>query len=151
MSPQPPLSSASQRIDQWLWFARIVKSRTLAQELITRGKVRLNRARLEKTSQTVKVGDVVTITLGPRVRVLEVLEMDVRRGPAPQAQKLYRVVSDTAAPTTASPGAPGASGGSSCAADAAAVPPPAVEMRPQGAGRPTKKDRRAIDRLKGLT
>ena len=55
-------SAPAQRIDQWLWFARITKSRTLAQALIERGKVRLNRDRIEKPSQSVKAGDVVTIS-----------------------------------------------------------------------------------------
>ena len=54
-----------QRVDQWLWFARVAKSRTLAQALIARGKVRINRNRLEKPSATVKPGDVLTLTLGP--------------------------------------------------------------------------------------
>ena len=53
-----------QRVDQWLWFARVAKSRTLAQALVARGKVRINRNRLEKPSATVKPGDVLTLTLG---------------------------------------------------------------------------------------
>ena len=79
-----------QRIDRWLWFARIAKSRTLAQALIERGKVRMNRVKIDKTSTTVRLGDVLTLSLGPRVLSIEVLGIGSRRGPAAEAQALYR-------------------------------------------------------------
>ena len=88
MPGEPSGLVTAQRIDQWLWFARIVKSRTLAQALIERGKVRLNRVRIEKCAQSVKAGDVVTISLGPKVRVLEIAALGTRRGPAPEAVQL---------------------------------------------------------------
>lgn len=116
------------RLDKWLWFARVVKSRTLAAGLVEDGKVRLNRERTIKPSQTVRIGDVVTVSVGPRVRVLEVAAIGVRRGPASEAQTLYV---DRSPPTIA-PTSP-------------AQPVP-VE-RASGAGRPTKRDRRLIDRL----
>lgn len=134
-------ASTPQRIDQWLWFARIVKSRTLAQALIERGKVRLNRNRIEKTSQSVKAGDVVTISLGPRVRILQVVAPGVRRGPATEATRLYLEL--TPAPDATKTGSQGG-------ADAAPVSQPAQAVRPRGEGRPTKRDRRALDRLKGF-
>ena len=79
-----------QRIDRWLWFARIAKSRTLAQALIERGKVRINRVKIDKTSTTVGPGDVLTLSLGPRVLSIEILGIGSRRGPAAEAQALYR-------------------------------------------------------------
>lgn len=134
MAEEPKDPANSQRIDQWLWFSRIVKSRTLGQALIERGKVRLNRARIDKSSQTVKAGDVVTISLGPKVRVLQIAGIGLRRGPAPEAGKLYLELTEPNDETRQQ----AASG----VAEAA--------QRPQGAGRPTKRDRRAIDRLKGF-
>ena len=56
-----------QRLDQWLWFARITKSRTLAQALIERGKVRVNKERVVKPSHNLRPGDALTVSLGPKV------------------------------------------------------------------------------------
>ena len=67
-----PSASNTQRIDKWLWFARLIKTRTLASELVTAGKVRLNRIRVEKPGHIVRVGDVVTVSLNRRVRVFKV-------------------------------------------------------------------------------
>ncbi len=114
------------RLDKWLWYARVVKSRTLAAGLVEEGKVRLNRERITKPSQSVRVGDVLTIAVGPRVRVLEVAAMGTRRGPAPEAQALYV---DRSPPVTA------------------VRQEPASGERSSGTGRPTKRDRRQIDRL----
>jgi len=114
------------RLDKWLWFARVVKSRTLAAGLVEEGKVRLNRERTTKPSQTVRVGDVLTIAVGPRIRVLEVVAIGSRRGPATEAQALYV---DRSPPASAVPVQPGRG------------------ERPSGSGRPTKRDRRQIDRL----
>ena len=129
-------SGSVQRIDQWLWFARIIKSRTLAQGLVARGKVRLNRARVEKASTIVKPGDVLTLTLGPKVRVLEVLEIGVRRGPANEAQLLFR---DLSPPPQRAPNLGSAS---------EEMPPGPQAVRAEGSGRPTKRERRQTDRLK---
>jgi ribosome-associated heat shock protein Hsp15 len=125
-----------QRVDQWLWFARIAKSRTLAQALVARGKVRINRNRLEKPSATVKPGDVLTLTLGPTVRILEILAIGTRRGPASEAQLLYR---DLAPPPSR------AISGTREPSEALA----AQAVRLDGAGRPTKRERRQTDKLKG--
>lgn len=134
-------ASLAQRIDQWLWFARIVKSRTLAQALIERGKVRLNRNRIEKTSQSVKAGDVLTISLGPKVRIVQVVAPGVRRGPAPEAARLYLELTPAseAMKTT-----------SRVESDTNPATQPATAIRPKGEGRPTKRDRRALDRLKSF-
>jgi len=132
--------ATSQRVDQWLWFARIAKSRTLAQALIERGKVRINRVRLERSSQMVKPGDVITIALGPNVRVLEISGIGQRRGPASEAHHLYRELT-----------MPRVGGTPAQAANADGTAGPFLQgARPAGAGRPTKRDRRRIERLKGV-
>jgi ribosome-associated heat shock protein Hsp15 len=86
-----------QRLDKWLYFARLAKSRTLAADLILAGKVRVNRARAGKPSQLLRTGEVVTIALHGRVLVLKVLAPGQRRGPAPEARGLYEVLSPGAA------------------------------------------------------
>ena len=79
----------NQRIDKWLFFARIAKSRSLAAKFITLGQVRVNRARLVKPAAEVGTGDIVTVALHGHVRVLKVLSFSSRRGPASQAELLY--------------------------------------------------------------
>jgi ribosome-associated heat shock protein Hsp15 len=86
---KPVVGSASQRIDKWLWFARVVKSRTLAASLAVSGHVRVNRARITKASETVTAGDVITVTAHKRVRVLKVLASGSKRGSAPEAARLF--------------------------------------------------------------
>ena len=77
------------RLDKWLWFARVVRTRALAQELAAGGHVRVNGQRAEGSSKAVKVGDVLTVSLPSRVRVLKVLDVAERRGPASEAETLY--------------------------------------------------------------
>ena len=120
-----------QRLDKWLWYARVIRSRTLAAGLVTEGHVRINRERVVKASHLVRLGDVVTVTVGPRVRILEVVAPGVRRGPATEAQGLYRDLTPPHVPDAL--------------ADAISASTPA---RAAGAGRPTKRDRRAVDRLR---
>ena len=133
--------AASQRLDQWLWYARFAKSRTLAQALIDRGKVRLNRNRIGKVSQTCKQGDVVTLSLGPRIRIVRVVGLGTRRGPATEAAVLFEELTPQAVPLTdrakSTDGTVDASG---------AVMSHGV--REAGAGRPTKRERRQTERLK---
>lgn len=117
-----------QRIDRWLFFARVVKSRSLAARLVAAGKVRRNRDKLELPSAQVGAGDVLTITLERRVLIYRVLQPGARRGPADEARLLYE---DLTPPAEGRP--------------RAEVEPAA---RDQGAGRPTKKERRALDRFK---
>jgi ribosome-associated heat shock protein Hsp15 len=83
------LAQASQRIDKWLWFARLVKTRSLAQRLVAGGQVRVNRTRLTKASQTVSAGDVIAMLVHDRVRVVQVVNTGHRRGPASEARELY--------------------------------------------------------------
>lgn len=127
---------ALQRIDRWLWYARIAKSRTLAQALIERGKVRVNRVKIDKTSTIVRPGDVLTLSLGPRVVSIEILSIGSRRGPAPEAQTLYRDLTPKPPPEAADRSAEA----NSFARQAA---------RGEGSGRPTKRERRVIDKLRG--
>ena len=123
MSRIGPLSDTRQRIDKWLWFARIAKSRTLAQKLAISGRVRINRQRNDSASQPVKVGDTLTIGLESGVRVLRILATGSRRGPAAEARLLFEDLSPP-------------------------VPPASTETRDPGTGRPTKRDRRAISAFK---
>ncbi len=78
-----------QRIDKWLWFARIVKSRGLAARLVEDGRVRLNRIKIAKPAHEVGEGDVLTLAVHGRVRVLRVRASASRRGPAAAARLLY--------------------------------------------------------------
>ncbi len=73
------------------FFARIIKSRTLAATLIAEGKFRVNKDKVEKASVTIKLGDVVTSTAHRDVRVLRVAAIGKRRGPAAEAQTLSRI------------------------------------------------------------
>ncbi|MBI1213187.1 MAG: RNA-binding S4 domain-containing protein [Alphaproteobacteria bacterium] len=115
-----------QRIDKWLWFARFYKSRTLAAEMIAEGRVRLNGERCVKTSQIVRAGDVLTFAAGANVRVVRVISGGVRRGPATEARTLYEDLSPLPERR----------------------PDVADAARDKGSGRPTKKERRALERLR---
>ena len=123
------MSGETIRLDKWLWFARFCKSRTLAAKLCETGKVKLGGKPVAKANQMLRVGDVLTFPLGPHVRVIEVTALGTRRGPAPEARTLYADL----APPEAKP------------------PTPPEEQSPaareRGAGRPTKAERRATDRL----
>ena len=135
-SPSGPAAAALSaaapiRLDKWLWHARFAKSRAIAARLATEGAMRLNGARVAKPSAAVKPGDVLTFALGRHVRVVRVRAPGRRRGPAPEARELY---DDLAPPPPGAAGPP--------AADA----PPAP--REPGAGRPSKAERRALDRLR---
>ncbi|MVT71252.1 RNA-binding S4 domain-containing protein [Bradyrhizobium pachyrhizi] len=78
-----------QRLDKWLWHARLVKARTSAAELVVSGHVRVNGAREKSPGHAVKAGDVVTVALDNSVRVLKVIGFAERRGDASSARVLY--------------------------------------------------------------
>ncbi len=80
---------ARTRLDQWLWFARFVKSRSLAARLCAEGTVSLNDVTVKKPNQAVRVGDAVTITHRGTRRSVRVLSLGTRRGPASEARTLY--------------------------------------------------------------
>lgn len=82
-----------QRIDKWLWHARVVRTRSAAAGLMTSGYVRLNGAHVGAASHPVRVGDVVTVALDRRVRVLKVAAFADRRGGAAVARGLYEDLS----------------------------------------------------------
>ena len=117
-----------QRIDKWLFFARIIKSRTLAGKFAAGGNVRVNSEKIDQASVLIKPGDVLTITLERRILVLRVLGCGERRGPAPEAQLLYEDLSPKPA--------------------AAGEAEPVAAQRAPGSGRPTKRDRRKIDQFR---
>jgi ribosome-associated heat shock protein Hsp15 len=120
------------RLDKWLWAARFFKTRALAAEAVEGGKVQLNGDRPKRARQ-VQVGDELRIRLGPYEHVLTVRALSDRRGPATQAAALYQ---ETDA--------------SRNAREALAVQLKSLHsiFGPER-GRPTKKDRREIERLKG--
>jgi ribosome-associated heat shock protein Hsp15 len=83
-----------QRLDKWLWHARVVKARTSAAALIEAGHVRLNGAREKAPGHFVKLGDVLTIALDNSVRVIKVVGFAQRRGDASAARRLYADLQD---------------------------------------------------------
>ncbi|MEQ8194288.1 MAG: RNA-binding S4 domain-containing protein [Rhodospirillales bacterium] len=119
------------RVDKWLCYARFFKSRSLAAKLCAGRRLRINGETGAKAHHPVKIGDVLTFPKGPHIRVIKVVALGTRRGPAPEAQALYEDLQPPAAKKSDTP----------------RTPKPAE--RAPGAGRPTKADRRAIDRLKG--
>ena len=120
-----------QRIDKWLWHARVVRTRSAAAELAGSGHVRVNGDRISLASRAVKAGDVVTVGLDQRVRVMKVLAFAERRGSAEDAAPLYEELGDRSKPSR--PAQPA---------------PPTTPVREAGAGRPTKRDRRTLDRFR---
>lgn len=120
------------RVDKWLWHARITKTRSLAQTLVKTGKVRVNAAKVAQPSRVVGAGDVLTVLKDRRVLVLKIVAVGERRGPAPEARALYEDMSPPPPPRTERPPRP---------------LPQAV--RDDGAGRPTKRERRQMERLRG--
>jgi ribosome-associated heat shock protein Hsp15 len=81
---------ASRRLDQWLWFARFVKSRSSAARLCAEGAVTVNGVAVAKPNHAVRPGDIVTVPQGPWQRTVRVLALGSRRGPAVEAHDLFR-------------------------------------------------------------
>lgn len=123
MEPEPV------RIDRWLWAARLYKSRTMASKACLGGKVDVN-GQGAKPHKTVKVGDIIEFSVGDWRRIVEVVQLSEKRSPASVAQLLY---------------------------DDHSPPPPEKDdwlfaptpKRPKGMGRPTKRDRRRLWKLRG--
>jgi ribosome-associated heat shock protein Hsp15 len=115
------------RLDKWLVFARFFKTRTQAAQLCESGKLRLGGATVDKAHAKVRVGDVLTFPLGPYIRVIEVAALASRRGPPAEAQALYRDLD----PPSEQP------------------PLPKDAPRAPGTGRPSKRERRDLMKLKG--
>ncbi|MCI5111176.1 MAG: RNA-binding S4 domain-containing protein [Marivita sp.] len=114
------------RIDKWLWHARFFKTRSLAAKVVSGGKLRVNGQPISKPAYMVSALDVLTFPQANDVRVIKVLAMGERRGPAPEAQQLYEDL-DPPKPREA-----------------------VIEQVPRfdGKGRPTKKDRRALQQTR---
>jgi len=121
-----------QRIDKWLWYSRLIKTRTQASRLIAAGKVRVNRTRVQKPAANLHVGDVVTAVINGRVRVAKIMELGRRRGPPMEASLLYEDL--TPVQNSASPSKNDF--------------PVKAPSRDKGMGRPTKRDRRKLDHFR---
>ncbi|NDR56096.1 RNA-binding S4 domain-containing protein [Aliiruegeria sabulilitoris] len=109
----------SLRIDKWLWHARFFKTRSLAAKQVSEGKIRVNATKISKPARSVAPGDVLTFPQADAIRVVRILALGERRGPAPEAQALYEDLS----------------------------PPeeqPAQKPLARGGPRPTKKERRRL-------
>jgi ribosome-associated heat shock protein Hsp15 len=117
-----------QRIDKWLWHARVVRTRSAAAALVDGGLVRINSERVEQASRLVRPGDVLTIALDRSVRILKVASFAERRGSAALARVLFEELTPAPAPQP---------------------PNPPSGARDDGSGRPTKRERRETDRLLG--
>ena len=129
-SPPSQAGAATMRLDKWLWAARFYKTRSLATEEIGKGRINVN-AQQAKPSRDLRIGDTVVMRQGPVQRTIVVMGLSMVRGPAPQAQALYEETADSIQDRTR-------------AAEArrlAAEPALSIEQ-----GRPTKRDRRDIER-----
>jgi ribosome-associated heat shock protein Hsp15 len=121
-------SSDSIRVDKWLWAARVFKTRSLASTACDGGKVDIN-AEAAKPARRVRAGDRIEVSLPRgRRRILKVVGVGERRGSAEAARKLFEDLTPPEPPRSRQ------------------APPP---FREPGAGRPTKRERREIDRLRG--
>jgi ribosome-associated heat shock protein Hsp15 len=120
------------RIDKWLWAARFFKTRAIAADAVTGGKVELGGERV-KPAKLVRIGDEVRVRLGPYLHVVIVRGLSERRGPAPEAQKLYEETEQSRKEREH---------------HAWTLKHAAPQVDP-GEGRPTKKDRRELDRARG--
>jgi ribosome-associated heat shock protein Hsp15 len=117
------------RLDKWLWAARVFKTRSLAAAACDGGKVHVNE-QAAKPAKSVRAGDLIEVTLPQgRRRIVKVAALDDRRGSAAVARALYDDLTPPEPPRIRQ-----------------ARPP----YRPPGAGRPTKRDRRTLDRLRDL-
>lgn len=128
MDDQQPQSGSRQRIDKWLFFARVAKSRSLAQERVTAGHVRVNGKPVRQASHQLKPGDRLDISMPERDLILVVKLPGERRGPYEEARQLYEDLTPPRVKTEFTPFEQG--------------------VRAPGAGRPTKKERRALEELR---
>ncbi len=119
-----PLDTLTQRLDLWLFYARFFKSRSLATDAIIQGPMRINQVPTSKSHFRIKAGDVLTFGKSDRIRVIKIITLAARRGPASEAQSLYE---DLAPPETKKPSLASSS----------------------DTHRPTKKQRRDLIRLRG--
>ena len=121
------------RIDKWLWVARFYKTRSLGQQAVESGKVRLNGERI-KPAKEVKPGDALSIHAGASDWNIRVVQLSDKRGPAAAAQELYEETPDSVARRR----------------EQAALRKLAAEPSAQRQGRPTKRERRQLERWRDL-
>ncbi len=105
------------RADKWLWHARFFKTRGLAAKVVSGGHLRVNGEKAHKPSHAIGAGDVLTFPQARQIRVIRMLAVSERRGPAAEARRLYEDLTP-------------------------ASPPPPAAPRFEGKGRPSGKDRR---------
>ena len=120
------------RLDKWLWYARFFKTRSAATKAISGGRFRLDGMVMNKPHRHAICGQVLTFIQGDRVRVIKIMALGSRRGPASEASLLYEDLT----PARAAP------------LKNRKFRQPEFEARSKGSGRPTKLQRRATDRLK---
>lgn len=77
------------RIDKWLWYARFLKTRSLATAFVAAGRVRVNGARIVKPGHALRPGDVLTLPVGSQARIVRIVSLGDRRGPSGEARMLY--------------------------------------------------------------
>jgi ribosome-associated heat shock protein Hsp15 len=92
-----------QRLDKWLWCARFMRGRSDCAALVARGSIRINRQPTDKPHARLRVGDVLTVPMHNSVRVVRVLSLATRRGPASEAQLLYDEIREPAGGPCATP------------------------------------------------
>ncbi|WP_312564612.1 RNA-binding S4 domain-containing protein [Comamonas sp.] len=126
---------SSMRLDKWLWAARFYKTRSLAVEQISKNRVTVNAA-TAKASREVRVGDTIALRQGNVPKTVKVLGLSAIRGPAPAAQQLYQETADSVAERAR------------LAEQQRLAPEPASSIALQHDGRPSKRDRRNIDRTR---
>lgn len=126
---------SSMRLDKWLWAARFYKTRSLAVEQIGKGRVQVNRS-AAKASREVRVGDTIDLRQGDVPKTVRILGLSAVRGPAPVAQQLYAETPESLAERTR------------LAEQRRLAPEPAQAIAQQHDGRPTKRDRRSIERVR---
>lgn len=125
------MSEPTLRLDKWLWYARFFKTRSLATGYCNSGRLRIGGEVISKAHHKVHPGDVLTFPQGRHIRVVKILALGARRGPAPEAQRLYEDLCPPNPDTRLPPDIAARTG------------------RDPGAGRPTKRDRRALEKLRG--
>ena len=120
------------RLDKWLWYARFFKTRSAATNAISGGRFRLDGMVMNKPHRQALCGQVLTFIQGDRIRVIKITAFGGRRGPATEASLLYEDLTPAHDVPVKTRG----------------VKQPEFEARSKGSGRPTKRQRRATDRLK---
>lgn len=134
MSTGSEVKADTIRLDKWLWQARFVKSRSLAKALVQGRKVRVSGAPVSKASRSIQPGDILTFPFSDGIMICRVLALGTRRGPAPEAQMLYETLEDPREKSLSSTG------------KAQLGDQLAPAQRERGSGRPTKKQRRDMEK-----